>query len=88
MSFYWNVLAFDYKEGVGACHSLFLGSVFSFAYALAHTSNLVCVKLLPHLFESWVVAQLAPLEALSQFLIQDRHIPVQDKLIWIAAAGC
>ena len=32
--FDWNVLEFDDKEGVGACHSLFLGAVFILAYAL------------------------------------------------------
>ena len=86
--FEWNVFAYDNKEGVEACQSLFLGAVFAFYYALAQTSNLVCVWLLPHLFASWVVSQLDPLEDISPFLIQDRHGPVQYKLKCIAAAGC
>ena len=86
--FEWDVSAFDDKEGGGSWHSLFLEAIFSLACALAQTSKFVCVWLLPHLFESWVVSQLAPPKALSLFLIKYRLVPVQYKLIWIAAAGC
>ena len=79
---------FDDKEGVGACNTLFFGAVSTFTDALAQTSKFICVQFFPHLFESWMVAQLAPLEALSWLFIQYRHIPVQYKVRWIAAAGC
>ena len=74
----WDVLVFDDKKGVGACNTLFLGAIFNFSDALAQTYKFVCVILLPQLFESWVVAQLAPLKALYRLIIQDRHSPVQD----------
>ena len=63
--FDWNILAFDDKEGVGAYHALLPGAVFYLAYSLVQSAKLVCVWFLPHLFEYWVVAQLAPFEALS-----------------------
>ena len=63
--FDWDVLTFDEKVGVGAYNTLFLGGIFTFANALSQTSNFVCIRFLPHLFESWMVAQLAPLEAFS-----------------------
>ena len=66
---------------------MFLGDVLAFYDFLAQTSKFVCVILLPQLFESWFLAQLVPIEALSRFLIQERYIPVQDEVGWIAAAG-
>ena len=71
------------------CWSLLLvllGAVFALAYTLAQTSKIVCVWFILHLFESWVVAKLAPLEALYRFLIQYMHGPVKYELRWIAAA--
>ena len=77
--FDWNVLAFDKKKVSEPATHCFLGTSLPLPTP---------VLLLPHLFEYWVVEQLAPLEALYRLLIQDRHGPVQYKLIWIAAAGC
>ena len=50
LSFDWDVLAFDGKEGVRSRNTLFLGDVFTFADALAQMFKFVSVIFIPHLF--------------------------------------